>query len=278
MIVRRLARSALHAVTAAALVLSSGCAPAVQEWQAVEAPKTLKVDFQRLRHTVAFAPGGATLPPAESARLLAFLADAELDASDRVYLVASPYDRFAEARRTRLAELLARRGYRSESRAAAPGGIEQAAGDRTPLAGGDELAVEVERFVVVPPPCPNWSKPSGTDFGNATSSDFGCATATNLGLMVAQPRDLVVGRVPGPPQVDRVVLMEQDFRQRAPQVLNCDKTGCPAGPASAGDYPTWQKTDPSGGDRKVDATPKAAAAGAAPPQPVTPSSPQQQQQ
>src|SRR5690242_5795765 len=160
MIVRRLSCSALRAVTVAAmLALSYGCAPAVHEWQTVEAPKTLKVDFQRLRHTVAFAPGGATLPPAESARLLTFLADAELDSSDRVYLVASPYDRFADARRSRLAELLARRGYRSESRTPAPAGIEPAAGDRAaPLAGGGELVVEVERFVVAPPPCPNWSK------------------------------------------------------------------------------------------------------------------------
>src|SRR5690348_13295001 len=108
-----LRRSALYAVAVAALASTSGCAPAVHEWQPVEAPKSLTVDFQRLRHTVAFAPASATLPPAESARLLAFLTDAELDASDRVYLVASPYDRFAEARRSKLAELLARRGYRS---------------------------------------------------------------------------------------------------------------------------------------------------------------------
>jgi pilus assembly protein CpaD len=259
MTVHRFPRSALHLLTAAVLALSSGCAPAVHQWQTVEAPKTLKVDFQRLRHMVVFAPGGATLPPAESARLLAFLADAELDASDRVYLVASPYDRFAQARRTRLAELLARRGYRSESRAAAPAGIGPAAGDRTPLAGGDEVAIEVERFVVVPPPCPNWSKPSGTDFGNTPSSNFGCATATNLGLMVAQPRDLVVGRVPGPTEIERAVHLEQDFRQRAPQVLNCDKPGCPAGPSSPGEYPTWQKPNANGAEpQNGDSMPKSA--------------------
>ena len=81
-------------------------------------------------------------------------------------------------------------------------------------------------------------KPAGGgDYTNTLPSNFGCATQTNLGLMVANPRDLVMGRVPGPGSIDRQVKIEQDFRERKGQVLPCDMVGCPAGPPSKGEAP-----------------------------------------
>ena len=64
--------------------------------------------------------------------------------------------------------------------------------------GPNALRLVVGRYVVIPPSCPNWSKPSGGDSNNRTGSNFGCATATNLGAMVADPGDLVIGKTLGP--------------------------------------------------------------------------------
>src|SRR4030081_1812858 len=64
-----------------------------------------------------------------------------------------------------------------------------------PLAGvsTNQAVVQVGRYVVTLPPCPNWSKPPGPDFTNSYPSNFACANQTNLGQMVASPSDLVSG-------------------------------------------------------------------------------------
>jgi pilus assembly protein CpaD len=52
---------------------------------------------------------------------------------------------------------------------------------------------------VTPPNCPDWTKPAyGAGHSNAMPSNYGCADVTNLGLMIADPRDLVIGRTLGP--------------------------------------------------------------------------------
>ncbi len=55
-------------------------------------------------------------------------------------------------------------------------------------------AVDKESNAVIAPVCPDWSKPSGINYGNNKSSNFGCATTTNYGTMVEDKRDLVVGK------------------------------------------------------------------------------------
>lgn len=42
--------------------------------------------------------------------------------------------------------------------------------------------------------CPDWRRPMIGDNSNVTSSNWGCANASNLAAMVADPKDLVVGR------------------------------------------------------------------------------------
>ena len=51
------------------------------------------------------------------------------------------------------------------------------------------------------------------------SSDFGCADATNLGLMVANPRDLLVGRQPGPASAEPALAAIQNYRAHRPITL-----------------------------------------------------------
>jgi pilus assembly protein CpaD len=62
------------------------------------------------------------------------------------------------------------------------------------IAPGDARVV-VSRLKAEVPNCPDWSSPSESSFNNNTNSNFGCAINSSLAAMVANPEDLVLGRV-----------------------------------------------------------------------------------
>jgi pilus assembly protein CpaD len=74
------------------------------------------------------------------------------------------------------------------------------------------VTVVVGRYVVIPPHCPDWRKPSQDDPSNTPSSNLGCASATNLGLMVADPGDLVYGEPAPASDGDHDVYSVQRYR------------------------------------------------------------------
>jgi pilus assembly protein CpaD len=187
----------MRRVTLLVLLQLAACSPAVTDWQPVEASKTLKVDYVRLDHTVHFNPRAGTADRAELSQLNGFLDSAEAQPGDHILLKAS--GPLADARRAPIEAMLARRGLKT-MRVEAPD------------APDDGVRIEVGRYVVTPPSCPNWSKPPIYDPQNTVSSNFGCATQVNFGLMVAEPRDLLVGRTPGPVDADPALLPMQRYR------------------------------------------------------------------
>ncbi len=209
----------------ASLAALSACAmPGAQQWkpESANAQKVNKVEFSRLSHTVRFTSGSPTLTSAETSRLMGFLDDSDIVYGDHLYLGAPGDDALTQKREAALRRILAKRGVLMTVAPAAA------------HAGGDEMTVQLERYVVTPPSCPNWSKPTGGDPDNTTFSNFGCATETNLGMMVAQPRDLVVGRQPGPPDADPALQAIQNYRAGKPIILPDDSTGQSTPAASAG--------------------------------------------
>jgi type IV pilus biogenesis protein CpaD/CtpE len=60
------------------------------------------------------------------------------------------------------------------------------------------IVLQLERYVARDLNCPDWSKSPGYDEKNLPHSNLGCATAVNIQTMVANPKDLEVGRDPGP--------------------------------------------------------------------------------
>jgi pilus assembly protein CpaD len=183
------------------------------EWSPAEAPKQLRVDFQRLTHTAGFAPSSTQLAPSEQQSLNTFLQTAQVTTDDPVYLEAVAGDRLGASRIGALARDLTRKGY---SVASLP-----AAADAVPP---NTLLVVVERYVVTPPDCPNWTKSQSGDHDNATSSNFGCSSITNLGLMVADPRDLVIARQLGPASAAQAGLAIQRYRAGQTSPLPTDST------------------------------------------------------
>jgi pilus assembly protein CpaD len=220
------------AALATGFALLVGCAPVTEQWQPAvsEAQKTNKVEFSRLAHTVRFAPGAAALTPAETTRLAGFLDDSDIIYGDHLYLQMAPDDSLSQKRQAAIRRALARRGVLLSTVPATAGAV----GERLTL--GDEMTVAVERYTVTPPNCPDWTKPSGSDPTNSASSNFGCATATNLGMMVAQPRDLLVGRQPGPADAQRALYAIQNYRAGTKVMLPDDLTGG-SGPGSSAAAP-----------------------------------------
>lgn len=210
---------------AAVLATLAGC-DSPGEWSAAEAPRHLRVDFQRLSHTSGFAARATQLTPTEQESLKAFLQAAQVATDDPVYLEGAAGDPLSNARIGALARDLTRQGYSVATLPAAPDAVPR-----------NSLLVVVERYVVTPPDCPNWTKSQGGDHENAQTSNFGCSDATNLGLMVADPRDLVIGRTLGPADEVQAGLAIQRYRAGQTSTLS---------PTTAGNTYTYNFNSNSG--------------------------------
>lgn len=147
------------------------------EWTAVEAPKQLRVDFQRLTHTAAFPAGGTALARGEQESLAAFLQAAEVATDDPIYLEAAAEDRISISRISALARELTHQGY---SVATLP-----TARDAVPA---NTLLVVVERYVVTPPDCPNWTKSASDDHDNKATANFGYSRRYKEGCIIARSK------------------------------------------------------------------------------------------
>ncbi len=193
----------------------AGCTPPASEWSDAQAPKQIRVDVVRLQHATAFMPGSADLAKGEADGLAAFLDQAEVTADDHVYFEPARSDKLAAARIGQLTRKIGPRGL---------GAITLPA-NATDMA-DDQIMIFVERYVVTPPDCPNWTKPPFGDHSNTMPSNFGCADANNLALMVADPRDLVIGRTLGPVEGNPAIYGYSRYRN--------DRAKLPAGTSLTG--------------------------------------------
>src|SRR5205823_9946793 len=164
-------------VVAIVLVLAA-CRPAATEWTESEAPNRLRLDDAAVSVKLRFAAGSAYLLPVDAQRLRAMAATGAISSSDRVTVAVGGGPGLGQARRDAIAAALL------------PYGIVTSPSSLAGLP-ANQAVIEVGRYVVTLPPCPNWSKDAATDFNTTFPSNFACATQTNLGQMVAHPSDLV---------------------------------------------------------------------------------------
>ena len=177
----------LYPGLAAAVVFLAlaACRPGVADYSDVEAPKQLTLDNASTRVDVRFVPGSSQLLPSDAARLRGLAASGKIGPADRVTVSAAGGPGLAPARFNAIAAELLR--YHVVAAELPGAGV-----------GTNRAIVQTGRYLVTAPPCPNWSKPSATDFTNTNASNFGCASATNLARMVTSPADLAEGRPLGP--------------------------------------------------------------------------------
>ena len=199
--------------TAAAVALLSACTIPDPEYMSklpgptpVKEPVPERVEYS---HDVAFKPVAARLQLAERRALDAFLTKIEVNTNDRIVLTAANgIDHgIADQRRDIVNAYLRAKGIRRI--AVAPNAVTGAAGAPP----RDSVRVRIERYVVVLPPCPDWTKFPGTNYANTVHSNFGCATAINLGLMVADPADLASGRKIGPADGEYAAAAVERYRK-----------------------------------------------------------------
>jgi pilus assembly protein CpaD len=177
----------LHLSIAVLIATSAlaACQPAA-EWTESEAPKRIGLDTAPSRIDLRFAPGSDRLAPADAKRLHDLAASGAIAPSDRVTVSGGGGPRLAEARAAAVSTELLRYGIVTS-------------GSSLTAVPNDRAIVAVDRTLVTLPPCPNWSKPPGSDFTNSLGSYYGCTTAVNLGRMVAYPTDLASGQPQGMP-------------------------------------------------------------------------------
>lgn len=185
----------------------TGCAPSLQnsQWSGAESPKHNEVLFLHQTYDVRFDPGKDKLSPAEQKRLADFVANEDIGLYDEITLASG---NGADANSASLA------ARRAASVAAYLRSLHlKSAPDSAVAAPADQVTLSIARYVVVTPQCPDWRKPSEDDPSNTPSSNLGCANETNLGLMVADPRDLVVGKDIAPSDADHSTYGVRRYRQ-----------------------------------------------------------------
>ena len=161
------------------------CAPPAADFTESEWPKKLTLDDATTQLDVRFLSGSSRLLAVDATRLRALAANGSIAPADRVLVAAAGGPGLAAARVAAISDELLRYG------------VVVSPLPRAVLA-PNRATVEVVRYLVTLPPCPNWSKEPSYDFDNAVHSNFGCATVSNLGRMVASPSDLAFGRPLGP--------------------------------------------------------------------------------
>jgi type IV pilus biogenesis protein CpaD/CtpE len=143
-----------------------------------------RVDLVQYNHQVMFK-GKANVPSdSQLTQLDKFLHGIRLGYGDQVALQGS-----SPARREALRIYLERQGLPIQIHANAEGKAGSAS---------DTVQVVVERHVVTPPTCPNWSNFDGDNERNTPGSHYGCSVDASLGYMIANPKDLIEGQEPGP--------------------------------------------------------------------------------
>lgn len=166
-----------------ALPLALALAGCITDYSKSEAPNNLRVDGAEHRAALSFMPGSARLAHRDAIGQL--VASGQIRRSDRVMIAAGGPPGLAAQRAGVISSELLRYGIVT---------------DVSPLDNvpANQAILDIGRYTVTLPPCPNWSSPPQAEYTNAHTSNWGCAAATNLGLMVAQPADLVSGRAMGP--------------------------------------------------------------------------------
>jgi len=179
----------------------TACLPAKSQWSENDTIKRNTVSLHHITHDLKFAGDQTGLTDAQAAELDRFLGRSMAGYGDEFAIDAGSEAADAD-RRQAITAYLRSRGLSVSVQPAVYGGA---------LA-PNTVRLILNRYVVTPPPCPDWRKPAGEDYNNQAGSNFGCATETNLGLMVANPKDLVDGRTIGPADGEQAAKAIENYR------------------------------------------------------------------
>lgn len=172
----------------AAFVLSLLAACDSPEVAVHNKPKEPRADRAVAVLALRYGPG-QTVPSFEDAARLEALARQAREAGEPITIAAGGIGSVADQQRVAYVRTVVQRS----------GATIQSASVSSGVAGvPNTIVLQFERYVARDLNCPDWSKTPGYDDKNLPHSNLGCATSVNIQSMIANPRDLEIGRDPGP--------------------------------------------------------------------------------
>jgi pilus biogenesis lipoprotein CpaD len=150
-------------------------------------PKEPRADRAVALLALRYAPSQTT-PSVEDAARIEALARQAREAGEPITIAAGGAGSVADQQRLAHVRALVQRHGASIESTAVSSGI---------AAVPNTIVLQFERYVARDLNCPDWSKSPGYDAQNLPHSNLGCATAVNIQSMIANPKDLEVGRDPG---------------------------------------------------------------------------------
>ena len=150
-------------------------------------PKEPRADRAVALLALRYAPG-QTAPSAEDAARIDALARQAREAGEPITIAASGSGSVADHQRLAHVRALVQRSGAAIQSSSVSSGV---------AAVPNTIVLQLERYVARDLNCPDWSKSPGYDGQNLPHSNLGCATSVNIQTMVANPRDLEIGRDPG---------------------------------------------------------------------------------
>lgn len=206
----------IYRISAFALALITGCSPEVSNWTPAESPKENQVDRAVYSYIIVYPAHADALGDMERKRFYQFLQNVILSPS-AVNVTIEEFGGHSEKRVKDIERELLKYGiphdlividYEEMGDQCAY----KARSHHRKASIGSGVKVIIERFVVIPPSCSNFSQQIGDAQQAYAHSNYGCATEANLGMMVANPRELLRGRERGP--YDGTVMAASENRYR----------------------------------------------------------------
>jgi pilus assembly protein CpaD len=227
----RIQRALRVILVIAAYAAVAGCEPVRDDWSGVRRAPQPRAEVAMFRHTIQFPPGFGRMTRSEQLRWETFLKHVKPEDAETVSLSLGP----AQSRTGPTEQALLRLRQQEIMAALRARGVPveamQADADPAPI---DGAVIAVRTHVVALPQCPDWSADPRRGYNNQPFSNWGCATAINFGTMLADPRDLIRGKEPGPADGERLAKSIERYRlDKVRPLINDNATGVSPQPTSS---------------------------------------------
>ncbi|MBY0502084.1 MAG: CpaD family pilus assembly protein [Alphaproteobacteria bacterium] len=191
----------IYNIGVVAFLLLAGCAPQIAEWTPAESPKENKVDRVVFTHSLHYPAHVERMEAEDKRKFNQFLRN-HAPSPSAVSVIIQEYGGHSEKRIKDVERELIKYGVSPDLITVDYDEVEvphesyhrSKKHHKHKESRGSGVEIIIERYIVIPPSCANFSSKIGDAQQAYNSSNYGCSTEANLGMMVANPRDLIRGR------------------------------------------------------------------------------------
>lgn len=222
------------------MMMLFGCVPETAQWTVSESPKKNKVERVVLTYFVTYPAHATTLEAKEKKKFQKFLNE-NVPSPYAIAATLCECGGISEKRVKDIKRELLRYGV-SEDLISVIDDLEGDTPKRSKKHACSGVEIIIERFLVIPPSCSNFSQNIGSARQDAHSSNYGCSVEANLGMIVANPRDLIRGRSRDP--YNGILLAESVSRYYTRKIAPLIDTSTTVAPTQQSNTTTPTATTP----------------------------------